>query len=176
MCFSAVQLSVTTFVVAMLVEELGLGLVIAGTALAALQVAGVSGRMFWGWFADRIGNGNLTMQVTAVAATAGGVACLALGPGTPMVVIYGVLVLLGASAVAWNGVFQAEVARLAPSGQAANVTGAIMVPTFIGVFAGPPIFTAIQSATDSYTLAYALMAIGSVVGGVLVVRSRRAAG
>src|SRR5215203_2414383 len=46
-CFSAVQLCLVAFLVALLVEELGLGLVLAGAVLATVQVAGAGGRVLW---------------------------------------------------------------------------------------------------------------------------------
>jgi hypothetical protein len=59
-------------------------------------------------------------------------------------------VLYGATAVGWNGVFLAEVARLAPDGRVAYLTGGTQFFTFAGVLIGPPLFGAIASATGTY--------------------------
>ena len=50
--------------------------------------------------------------------------------------------LFGATAIGWNGVQLAEVARLAPPGTAGEVTGATGFVTFAGVVIGPPLVRA----------------------------------
>src|SRR3546814_2374038 len=70
-----------------------------------------------------------------------------------------VLSLFGASAVGWNGVYLAEVARQAPKGQASIATGGTLCVTFLGIVIGPPIFGLIASAFGSYGLAYASLAV-----------------
>jgi len=56
-CFSAVQLCVVAFLVALLVEDLGFDLVAAGAMLAVVQVAGAGGRVLWGLVADLLRDG-----------------------------------------------------------------------------------------------------------------------
>ena len=53
-----------------------------------------------------------------------------------------VCALFGATAIGWNGVQLAELARNAPTGQAATVTGAANFVTFGGVVVGPPMLRA----------------------------------
>ncbi len=55
--YAAVQLTLATFVVTLLVTDAGFGLVEAGAVLALIQAAGVAGRVVWGWIADRTGRG-----------------------------------------------------------------------------------------------------------------------
>ncbi|EWH01800.1 MFS transporter [Halomonas sp. BC04] len=54
-CLSAAQLSLLSFAVAFMVEELLLSLVMAGAVVSLVHVAGVSGRLAWGALADRMG-------------------------------------------------------------------------------------------------------------------------
>ena len=65
-CFAAMQLCLTTFTVTMLVTDLGFGLIEAGIILAVLQIAGVTGRLWWGWLADRIRDGNAALLIIAL--------------------------------------------------------------------------------------------------------------
>ena len=51
--FSMVQMSLTTYLVTYLNQELAFGLVAAGLALSAAQMGGIGGRIAWGWVADR---------------------------------------------------------------------------------------------------------------------------
>lgn len=153
LCLAAVQLALMGFAVAMLTEEIGLTLVTAGVGLAVIQVAGVIGRIGWGAVADRIGSARRTMLATQLISIAAAVATAMLVPGTPVAVIFGVLFLFGMSAVGWNGVFMAEVARLAPEGRIGSATGGVLVPVFIGVMIGPMLLTGVHELLGSYTLA-----------------------
>jgi MFS family permease len=51
--FSMVQLSLTTYLVTFLYDDLSYGLVAAGLALSVTQLGGIGGRVAWGYVADR---------------------------------------------------------------------------------------------------------------------------
>lgn len=152
LCLAAVQLALMGFAVAMLTEEIGLTLVTAGVGLAVIQVAGVVGRISWGVVADRIRNARRAMIATQVISILAAAATAMLAPGMPVAVVFGVLFLFGFSAVGWNGVFMAEVARLAPEGRTGSATGGVLVPVFIGVMIGPMLLTGVHELLGSYTL------------------------
>lgn len=173
LCFAGVQLSLTTFAVTMLVEEIAFDLVAAGIVLASLQVAGVGGRVFWGLVADRVRDGNLTLIVIQAVSIAGALWTATLAPDSLKPAVYGALMLFGVSAVGWNGVFMAEIARMAPAGRTGSATGGVLVPTFFGVMIGPPIYTAVFGLTGAYTLTFAWMAVGSLLGALLLFAARR---
>src|SRR5712691_4448585 len=80
--------------------------------------------------------------------------------------VLAVCVLYGATAVGWNGVFLAEVARLAPEGRVAIVTGGTQFFTFAGVLIGPPVFGAIAAATGSYSTGFGLIAALPLAAGI----------
>ncbi|MBT3306538.1 MAG: MFS transporter, partial [Alphaproteobacteria bacterium] len=152
-CFSAVQVSLSAFAVTMLVEDLSFGLVQAGIVLSALQVAGAVGRVSWGGMADWLRDGNKVLLGVALIAALSGVLTMFLEVGGSIVVVYGVLCLFGLSAIGWNGVFMAEIARLAPDGLASNATGGALVPTYTGVMGGPVTFAGLQLLSGQYTTA-----------------------
>ncbi|HET9749384.1 MAG TPA: hypothetical protein VFS06_08805, partial [Casimicrobiaceae bacterium] len=71
------------------------------------------------------------------------------------------------------GVQLSEVARHAPPGSAGKVTGATGFVTFAGVVVGPPLFTALSSATGSYRIGFAAFGAASIVAALaLLVRAR----
>ena len=76
----------------------------------------------------------------------------------------------GATAIGWNGVQLAEVARLAPPGSAGKVTGASGFVTFAGVVIGPPAFALLSSLTGSYRAGFATFAAVSIAGALTLVR------
>jgi len=161
---AAVQLALMGFAVAMLADEIGLDLVTAGIGLAVIQVAGVIGRIGWGAVADRVRNARGTLIVSQLLSIAAALATAALAPGIPLEVIFAVLFVFGLSAVGWNGVFMAEVARMAPEGQIGSATGGTLVPVFIGVMIGPMLFTGIHEVIGLYTLSFAVIAVVTAIG------------
>jgi hypothetical protein len=92
----------------------------------------------------------------------------------PASVIVALALVFGATAIGWNGVQLAEVARLAPPGAAGKVTGATGFVTFAGVVIGPPSFALLSSLTGSYRSGFAAFAAVSTVAalGLQVARSR----
>jgi len=172
-CFSAVQISLSAFAVTMLVEDLAFGLVEAGIVLSVLQVAGATGRITWGGVADWLGDGNRVLLGVALIAALAGVMTAFLEPGVGIIAVYVVLSLFGLSAIGWNGIFLAEVVRLAPAGRASNATGGALVPTYAGVMVGPASFAALHVLSGLYTATFGLFAAISLIGFALALAARR---
>jgi MFS family permease len=175
--YSGMQTALSAFLVTYLNDGLGMPLVLAGIVLSAAQIAGVGGRILWGLVADRLARpdhvlGGLGLAMTAAALTAGWFTL-----DWPLAAILAVCIVFGGTAVAWNGVFLAQVARLSPPGRAGEVTGGTAFVTFSGVMATPATFSAIVSATGSYGLAFAAVAVLTFVAGLslLLFPSRPAA-
>ena len=78
--------------------------------------------------------------------------------------------MFGASAIGWNGVFVAEVARIAPGGDIAKATGATLGMTYFGVVVGPFLFWAIVAATASYAIAFAAIGACALIAGLACFR------
>lgn len=159
--FGAMQLCLTTFLVIYLTTAKSMGLAQAGTILAVAQVAGVAGRIGWGWLSDRFIPPRRLLGLLGLAMGAAGITFAAAGTTWPVAAFMLLAAIFGASAIGWNGVFLAEVANLAPAGQAATVSGASLFITYAGVVVGPPAFAQVVARTDSFSVAY--LAIGSVM-------------
>jgi len=167
--YGGVQITLVTYLVTFLVESFALSLVLAGLVMAASQVASVIGRVLWGALADRggaataarrtmLGLLGLGMGVSALAA-------LSADPAWPRGLLFAYAAVFGATAVGWNGVWLAEIARLAP-GRASEATGGCLFFTFLGVVVTPPIFNAVLALTGSYAVAYAVFAAPALAVGV----------
>ncbi len=172
-CLATVQLCLTTFLVTMLVEEVGYSLIAAGGVLAAVQVAGVAGRILWGLVADRLQDGLLTLLVIGGLMLVGTVGTALLTPHWPLAAVYGVLLLFGISAVAWNGVYLAEVARLSPPGQASRSTGASLFFTYGGVLFGPTSFALVHGLVRDYGTTFALLTVAGLLALLFTHLARR---
>jgi MFS family permease len=170
--FSVTQVSVTTYLVTYLFEDLGWGLVAAGVALTVAQAAGVIGRIVWGWMADNwLGSSKMLMTI-AVGLAMVTVATGALTANTPHLYLFLILIVLGATAIGWNGVYLAEVARQAPKGQAGMATGGTLGFTFMGVLFGPPLFGFIAATFHSYGVSFTLLMLPALMVLVLLWTNR----
>jgi MFS family permease len=172
--FSITQLSLTTYLVTFLHEDLSMGLIVAGFTLAIAQAAGVAGRLLWGYMADRFLGSTNMLALLAILIAVCAVATALLQYTDSKVLIIVVLSLFGSSAVGWNGVYLAEVARQAPKGQASVATGGTLSMTFLGVVVGPPLFGVIATVFGSYSLAYASLIVPAGLCLWLLLRDRAA--
>jgi len=158
--FNSTQVSYTTFLVSYLNVDVGWTLVAAGAAMSVAQAAGVGGRVLWGFVADRHPDGaRRTLLGLALAMVATSIALSLVGAQTPRPAMLVLLALHGATAIGWNGVYLATVARQVPLNQAAMATAGCMFFTFMGVVIGPPLFGAAASLFGSYGPAFALPAL-----------------
>lgn len=170
--YSAVQISFVTYLVSYLNLELGYSLLAAGLVFSASMLAGVLGRILWGAVADHVFSPRSVLTALGLVMVLCGIALASFTAAWPPPVVLAVCVLYGATAVGWNGVFLAEVARLAPEGRVAVLTGGTQFFTFAGVLIGPPLFGAIASSTGSYGAGFAaaaalplLVVVGMIAGG-----------
>ncbi|KAA5606696.1 MFS transporter [Roseospira marina] len=171
-CFAAVQLCLTTFMVTLLVEGLDRSLVLAGAVASMAQIAGALGRVFWGWLADRLGGGLLTLAIIGLISLVCAVATGFMTPAWPTWSIAALLTAFGISAIGWNGVFLAEVARLCPPGQVGLATGGALFFTFGGVAVGPALFSALVPVLGGYAATFPAIGLFALAGTVLIGRAR----
>lgn len=170
---AGIQLCIVTFLVVILVEDLGYSPIHAGIMLASVQVAGAIGRVGWGMLADRLGNGagTLLILLTLLAVTA--LAVTQITAATPAGLTTSLFLLLGATGISWNGIFLAEVARRAPEGRAGDVTSAALFLTYMGVLVGPALFSAAGGQLDSFLPLYGALALATVLAFVMVRSAQR---
>ncbi len=161
-CLAFIQLCVSTFTVIMLVGEGGYTLIEAGLMLSVAQIAGVLGRIGWGWLADRTGDSLRMLKYLTLISL---VCCLLLtflDSRWPAVLTGLLFAVFGATAIGWNGLYTAEVARCSPSGQVSVVTGGAMVWNFAGILVGPTAFTLVYQLTGNYARTFGFVTLVAV--------------
>ncbi len=161
--YASVQLVLVTYFVSYLNLHVGYGLVLAGLVYAFAHGSGIVGRIIWGAVADRWLRPRAMLAGLGAISAACALLTAAFSSAWPLAAIVAVAVLFGASAVGWNGVFLAEVARCAPAGQVSSATAGTQFFTFAGAVAGPPLFAAMVSATGSFAWSFALFALPPAV-------------
>ena len=152
--FGAMQLSLFAFLVTYLVERVGLDLVTAGLMFAVMQGAGFVGRVGWGWVTDRWIGARPLLAALGAGTIASTVAAIAFSDAWPLAGLVAGCAALGLTAVGWNGIYLAEVARAVPIDKVGPATGGIMMFTFVGVVLGPTAFGTIVATTGSYAAAF----------------------
>ena len=171
--FSMVQLSLTTYLVTFLHDDLSYGLVAAGLALSVTQMGGIGGRIAWGYVADRWLGARRMLLLLASMMALGALASAFLTSDTPQSVVVVILLAFGASAIGWNGVYLAEVARRAPSGMASMATGGTLAFTFLGVVVGPPLFGALSGLFGTYRAGFVGLMVMAAASGTVLYWSQR---
>ncbi len=171
-CFSVCQLTLMTYAITLLHDEVGTSLVLAGVFLSVSQAAGVIGRILWGYLAD-----NFFSTWSVLLALAAGMLLSAIGvffidANASQWWIIIVFAGFGATAIGWNGVYLAEVAKRAPEGKSGSVTGGTLAVTYLGVVVGPPAIGLISQATGSFGYGFLALLLPTIASIILLIRTR----
>jgi predicted MFS family arabinose efflux permease len=169
--YAAMQLVLSSFLVVYLTSVAGLNLVLAGALLSASQLAGVAGRLGWGFLADRVAAPRLLLLgIALLMAVAAGLMSL-FTAAWPLGAIAAVVILLGATASGWNGVFLAEIIHDVRPAEVGLATSGSMMFAYMGTVLGPSLFGGLGSAVG-FPKAYLVMGATVLLGGILGVFGR----
>ena len=173
--YGGMQITLVAYLVSFLVDSFALTLVLAGMVMAASQLTSVAARVVWGAFADRFATRRATLGFLGVGMGLAAGCALFASPTWPLPLLFAFAMAFGATAVGWNGVFLAEIARLAPSGRISDATGGSAFFTFLGVVVTPPLFALVLGMTGSYALTYALFGLPAAAVGLRLLLTTGAA-
>jgi MFS family permease len=171
--YAALQVCLMSFLVVYLTESLGYSLVAAGLALTVANLGGIVGRILWGAVADFHVAPRTLLGLIGMAAGACAWSTAAFGADWPIAAILALCSLFGATAIGWNGVQLAEVARNAPTDEVGAITGAAGFITFGGVVTGPPTFALIAALTGGYRIGFAVFGGLSIGCGFWLLARKR---
>jgi MFS family permease len=172
-CFSAIQLSLMSFLVTLLVKDALWSIVAAGVAASVVQGFGAAARIFWGALADKLGKGIQILVMIGLITIVSSLAILTLSPEWPKSLVMIVMTVFGAAAIGWNGVFIAEVVKAAPHGNEGAATGGALTFTFAGVVLGPALYASVHNFFPSYASTFSALAIFPVLGVIVLVFTLR---
>jgi MFS family permease len=170
MPFSAMQLALNAYFVILAVDRLTLPHVTAGILLAVAQAAGLIGRLLWGWVATRYIAARPLLAALGLAMSACAIAVALASPDWSLTALSAIAFAFGLTASGWNGVFLAEVARLAPAGRVPEATGAVLTASYAGLVLGPLLIAAVTQVA-SLAQGYALLAALTLLASVALWRS-----
>lgn len=168
--FSAMQLGLNAFLVTFAVEQLALSPISAGVLLATAQAGGLIGRLFWGLVATKSLSSRTVLAGLGFSMSAAALAMVFGGPLMPPGALGITAFLFGLTASGWNGVFLAEIARLAPPDRVAEVTGAVLTASYAGLLMGPAIITT-AAIVGTLSLSYVILAALACAGTLQLLRA-----
>jgi MFS family permease len=172
LCYTAVQMCLNTFLMSLAVRDWQLDVTTASMWVAGLQTAGLAGRLFWGWLAQRSTGAARLLGGLGLLIAASGAVVMA-WPGARSGAGLGLFVaLLGFSASGWNGVLVAEVSRLAGQRDAGALTGAVLMFGYAGLALAPLAFAGLSVAVTMSAAFMGLFAAAGIAGLVLLLDLR----
>lgn len=169
--FSALQISLNAFLVTFAVATLHADLVAAGVLLATAQAGGLIGRLAFGLVATRYYSAWVTVAALGFGMSACGLAMVLVTAAWPWAVMLLLSFVFGLTASGWNGVFLAEIARLAPEGRVGEATGAVLVPGFSGLVLGP-LLVAATAGIIGLGGAYAILGAATLAATIVLIAGR----
>ena len=99
-----------------------------------------------------------------------------ISPQWPAFALALLFIAFGASAVGWNGIYLAEVARNSPHGMVSVVTAGASVWNYAGILIGPAAFATLYGSIGSYTITFGWLTIIAVLGLLFIAFARRSPG
>ena len=157
------QIAITGFVVLFLHEHRGVSAHAAAALLAGINVLGIGARITSGRWSDRIHARIAPIRSIGVLLALATAAVAAL-VDAPLALLVPALVIAGVLSMAWNGLAVVAAAEAAGRGRVGAAIG--FQQTLLGLFVAgaPPAFAVV--ATGSWRLAFALSALGPLVGAL----------
>jgi len=169
--YGALQISISTYLVLQLVQVKGMPAIEAGAFLMVTNIGGAVGRIMWGSLSDRAFGGKRKTPLTIIGIISGTLAIvLSIGiSGLPWGLLFFMMVILGATAFGWNGVFMAFATEISSRDMTAAGLGWAMSLGMIGAIAGPPLFGYIVDRTTSYNPAWLIFGIVVLVAALSLI-------
>ncbi|NLD69820.1 MAG: MFS transporter [Limnobacter sp.] len=169
--FAFTQLCFVTFLVSYLNLELSLSLATAAAILAGSQAVSTVARIGWGHVGDRWIDPAFLLGLLGLGMAAACAGLGLLGTGAATAVVVATAAVCAATAMGWNGVFFAELARKAGRSEMAALAGASQFFTFCGSMSGPVVYAEIIRHGGSYGAAYLALAVLPGVAGLAMLRA-----
>jgi len=156
--FACVQGCVLAFFVTQLTTEIGFALAVAGASFSTMQLSGSFARVIMGWVADKIGGLRALMALSIASATTVFIMSR-ISPEWSFWPVISVGLIVGMTSMSWNGIYLAEVARLAPPGRIGDATSGSTFFTFIGYLLSPMLFALAIPFAGSYGTCFSVLSL-----------------
>ena len=177
-CLGTIMSVLVTYLVLFLKETLEMSSVLAGICLSVSMAGAAIARIVWGLVSDTmLGGRRVGLLVVLSVVSAFSLALLVtLSPGTSLALVFGVVFLIGGTAMGWTGLTGTLLAELAGPRLTGTAIGLASTIIRLGPLGVTPVFGLIVDREGSYDLAWwmvvALSGVSAMLLAVLGVRSR----
>lgn len=168
------QFALVTYLALYLFETQQVPVTHSAALLVGAQIAGAAGRVLWGVISDRwLGGRRKPALMMAGGLSALGALIIGLMPsGTPLWIIALVVTACAFNAIGWHGTWISLVAEIAGPERQGRTIGVAMTVMYAGIIALPPLFGFYVDLTHAWTGAWVLLALGLLLGTLLVLPVR----
>lgn len=171
--FAMVHGAVTSFFVLYLVETQGMPQKSAAALFIVLQSTAILGRVVFGALADRLGSPLPVLGALAPLSALSAILLSVITPAWPPAAYIAAALVIGLTVGTWNGLYLAEIARLAPQEKIASATAAAAVFGFATYTITPPL-VGLLVWQYGWVTAFRVVALAALFAGlVLALRRRR---
>ncbi|MDB4022080.1 hypothetical protein N8348_02590 [Litorivicinus sp.] len=139
----------------------------AGLLFFVVMMAGIFGRVFWGYVADFVNPSRVLVLQLASASLCS--LFMTIAPiGVDIVLLFGFSGILGFVAMSWSGILLSEVARVGssmgdPRQGIIDMTSGVQVLFYIGGLIGPSLLSIVYLSTGSFSLGYIISSMLFVI-------------
>lgn len=151
-CLTSVQAIVLTFLIIILVQEIGIAFTLAGVIFGTAQAAGAILRIVMGWIADKTLGARHTLCALGIGSALALIALTMLTSNSPLLLVALISILAGALSFGWNGVFLAEISSLADPKDVGAATGGSLFFLYAGVVLGPAAMSFMVTVSGGFTV------------------------
>lgn len=168
-CLGSIMSVLVTYLVLFLKETLDMSSVLAGICLAVSMAGAAIGRVFWGFVSDTVLGGRRVGLLVALSALSAFSSALliTLSPDTPLVLVFGLVFLIGGTAMGWTALTVTLLAELAGPRLTGTAIGLAATIIRLGPLAVTPLFGLIVDREGAYGLAWWLVVALSGVAAML---------
>ncbi|MFI5266900.1 MAG: MFS transporter, partial [Chloroflexota bacterium] len=172
------QFTFSLYLVIFATERLGQSVVAAGTLLALAQGVAVGARIAWGVVSDRVFGGDRRPAMAIIALLAGfsSIGFSFLHSGVPLWIVAMAVIVLGASAIGWNGLYVTAISEVAGQASAGTALGLSLAMSQRGVQIVPPLVGLLVDHPGSYQPAWIALGVFVLIGTLPIYKVARHAG
>lgn len=167
-----VHATVTSFFVTFLSSGVGVPLARAAFLFAIVQGCAIIGRIIFGAIADWFRSPMLVLKILAPLAATSAILLGSIDAAWSAVAQLTAAITIGMTVGTWNGLYLAEIARLAPSADVGEATAGASVFSFTAYLLAPPLVGKLATLIG-YRLTFELVAVAAVCALVLLIWRER---